>query len=176
MKTLLKRLGAVALLGAVLIGQGAPVTAAGMLAPPQDEVLLTVSGAIAETNTEAGEAVFDRAMLEALDPVIIETSTIWTDGVQRFRGVPLVTLLDRLGAEGTILRALALNDYAIEIPVSDAVEGGPIIAFERNDEPMSVRDKGPLWVIYPYDVVPEYKSERIYARSIWQLVSIEVLP
>lgn len=176
MKTLLKRLGAVALLGAVLIGQGAPVTAAGMLAPPQDEVLLTVSGAIAETNTEAGEAVFDRAMLEALDPVIIETSTIWTDGVQRFRGVPLVTLLDRLGAEGTILRALALNDYAIEIPVSDAVEGGPIIAFERNDEPMSVRDKGPLWVIYPYDAVPEYKSERIYARSIWQLVSIEVLP
>ncbi len=176
MGSLLKRLGAVALLGAVLIGQGAPVTAAGMLAPPQDEVLLTVSGAIAETNTEAGEAVFDRAMLEALDPVIIETSTIWTDGVQRFRGVPLVTLLDRLGAEGTILRALALNDYAIEIPVSDAVEGGPIIAFERNDEPMSVRDKGPLWVIYPYDAVPEYKSERIYARSIWQLVSIEVLP
>lgn len=176
MISLLKRLGAVALLGAVLIGQGAPVTAAGMLAPPQDEVLLTVSGAIAETNTDAGEAVFDRAMLEALDPVIIETSTIWTDGVQRFRGVPLVTLLDRLGAEGTILRALALNDYAIEIPVSDAVEGGPIIAFERNDEPMSVRDKGPLWVIYPYDAVPEYKSERIYARSIWQLVSIEVLP
>jgi hypothetical protein len=176
MGSLLKRLGAVALLGAVLIGQGAPVTAAGMLAPPQDEVLLTVSGAIAETNTEAGEAVFDRAMLEALDPVIIETSTIWTDGVQRFRGVPLVTLLDRLGAEGTILRALALNDYAIEIPVSDAVAGGPIIAFERNDEPMSVRDKGPLWVIYPYDAVPEYKSERIYARSIWQLVSIEVLP
>jgi hypothetical protein len=41
---------------------------------------------------------------------------------------------------------------------------------------MSVRDKGPLWVIYPYDAVPEYKSERIYARSIWQLVSIEVLP
>lgn len=176
MKTLLKRLGAVALLGAVLIGQGAPVAAAGVLAPPQDEVLLTVSGAIAETNTEAGEAVFDRAMLEGLDPVIVETSTIWTDGVQRFRGVPLVTLLDRLGAEGTILRALALNDYAIEIPVSDAVEGGPIIAFERGGEPMSVRDKGPLWVIYPYDAVPEYKSERIYARSIWQLVSIEVLP
>lgn len=176
MGSLLKRLGAVALLGAVLIGQGAPVTAAGMLAPPQDEVLLTVSGAIAETNTEAGEAVFDRAMLEALDPVLIETSTIWTDGVQRFRGVPLVTLLDRLGAEGTILRALALNDYAIEIPVSDAVAGGPIIAFERGGEPMSVRDKGPLWVIYPYDAVPEYKSERIYARSIWQLVSIEVLP
>ncbi|RYH00603.1 oxidoreductase, partial [Salipiger sp. IMCC34102] len=39
---------------------------------------------------------------------------------------------------------------------------------------MQVRDKGPLWIVYPYDDTPEYRSEVIYSRSIWQLDRIEV--
>jgi hypothetical protein len=39
---------------------------------------------------------------------------------------------------------------------------------------MSVRDKGPLWLIYPYDSKAEYQSETIYSRSIWQLVKIDL--
>jgi hypothetical protein len=39
---------------------------------------------------------------------------------------------------------------------------------------MSVRDKGPLWVIYPYDS-DDYRSEVIYSRSIWQLDRLEVV-
>ena len=76
--------------------------------------------------------------------------------------------------EGT-LKATAINDYAVEIPVEDAVEGGPIIAFMRNGAPMSVRDKGPLWIVYPYDSDPAYQTEVIYSRSIWQLDRIEVM-
>ena len=68
------------------------------------------------------------------------------------------------------------HDYAVEIPVSDSVEDGPILAYELNGAPMSVRDKGPLWLVYPYDQNPEYRSEVIYSRSIWQLDRIEVLP
>lgn len=137
------------------------------------EVLLTVSGAIKATN--AGDvAALDLAILEAMGTVEFETETIWTQGVQSFQGVPLVTLLDRLGAEGSVIAASALNDYTIEIPMSDAVEGGPIIAFRQNGEALSVRDKGPLWVVYPYDSRSEYQTEVIYARSIWQLARIEV--
>jgi hypothetical protein len=44
-----------------------------------------------------------------------------------------------------------------------------------DDRPMSVREKGPLWVIYPFDDVPEYQNETIYSRSIWQLDRIEVV-
>ena len=73
------------------------------------------------------------------------------------------------------LRATAINDYTVEIPVSDAVEGGPIIAYSVDGKPMSVRDKGPLWVIYPYDSGAQYRSEVIYSRSIWQLDRIEVV-
>jgi hypothetical protein len=113
-------------------------------------------------------------MLEAFDAVEIQTTTIWTEGVQTFVGVELDDLLAAIGAEGTTLRAIALNDYAVNIPVTDAADGGPIIAYIRNDEPMSIRDKGPLWIIYPYDSSPEFQSELIFSRSIWQLNRIEV--
>lgn len=169
-RTAFAALNALALSALLAVG-----AAAQDLPIPQGETLLSVTGRIAVTNV-GDSARFDREMLEALGAERFETTTIWTDGVQSFTGVPLVTLLSELGAEGETLRATALNDYAIEIPVSDAVEGGPIIAYRQNGSPMSVREKGPLWVVYPYDSASAYQSEQIYARSIWQLVSIEVQP
>ena len=147
----------------------------GCARPAECEVLLNVTGAIGQTN--AGDAAaFDLAALEGMETVVIETTTIWTEGMQTFEGVALVDLLAAIEAEGANLRAIALNDYAVDIPVSDAVEGGPIVAFLRNGETMSLRDKGPLWVIYPFDSSPEYQTEQIYSRSIWQLDRIEVQP
>ena len=145
------------------------------LPAPAGEVVLTVTGALALSN--AGDtAVFDLAMLQALPVTSFVTTTIWTDGPQEFTGVALVDLLEALGLEGGMLRATAINDYAVDIPAADAVEGGPILAFARNGDAMSVREKGPLWVVYPYDSNADYRTELVYSRSIWQLDRIEVLP
>lgn len=144
------------------------------LAAPKGDVILTVSGAIDTTNAD-NMAQFDLPMLEALGGKVVETSTIWTDGTQTFQGVPLNVLVERLGFKGNKLRATAINDYAVEIPASDAVEGGPIIAYRLNGETMSVRDKGPLWIIYPYDADASFRSEVVYSRSIWQLDRIEAI-
>ena len=116
---------------------------------------------------------FDLAALEAMPAVEFTTTTTWTDGPQTFTGVSLADFLksNSLG-EGTI-RAYAINNYSVDIPSSDAIQGGPIIAYRRNGELMSVRDKGPLWIVYPYDSDPEYQSEVIYSRSIWQLDRLE---
>jgi len=119
------------------------------------------------------ETEYDREALEMLGAVTIETATIWTEGVQSFTGVPLATLAAELAIEDGVFLASAINDYTVEIPVSDAVEGGPIIAFLNNGEIMSIRDKGPLWIVYPYDDNPDYQAELIYSRSIWQLDRIE---
>lgn len=153
-----------------------PVNA--QLAPlpaPTDEVMLTVTGAIGVTN--AGDtAEFDLAMLEEIGVAGFATSTTWTQGVNQFDGVSLKALLDRLGVTSGMLKMYAINDYVVEVPVSDAVEGGPILAYAQNGERMSVRDKGPLWLLYPYDANPDYRTEVVYSRSIWQLVKIEVVP
>lgn len=142
--------------------------------PPEGDVILTVSGNIDVRN--AGDvAEFDIAMLQEFEPVVFSTSTIWTNGISEFTGVSLHAFLTSIGAEGDMIRATAINDYMVEIPVSDAVEGGPIIAYYLDGSEMSVREKGPLWIVYPFDSHPEYQTEVIYTRAIWQLDRIEIV-
>ncbi|MDV7144001.1 molybdopterin-dependent oxidoreductase [Tropicimonas sp. TH_r6] len=138
------------------------------LSEPAGDVVLTVSGTIGATNGD-GAARFDMDMLQAMPARTLVTTTIWTEGEQTFTGVELHAVLDLLGVENGEITATAINDYAVSIPVSDAVKDGPIVAYARNGEPMSVREKGPLWIIYPYDSSAEYRTETTYARSIWQL-------
>jgi hypothetical protein len=88
----------------------------------------------------------------------------------------MLTVTGAIGVTSGMLKMYAINDYVVEVPVSDAVEGGPILAYAQNGERMSVRDKGPLWLLYPYDANPDYRTEVVYSRSIWQLVKIEVVP
>lgn len=152
----------------------APPATAAELAAPEGEPILTVSGEIAHMNAD-GAALFDRAMLAALPVTEITTTTIWTEGAHRFTGVELKALLDAVGARGAALRAVALNDYSVTIPAADAVEGGPIVAYLMDGEEMSVREKGPLWIVYPYDARSEYRTETIYSRSIWQLSRLEIV-
>ena len=142
---------------------------------PTGEVILTVKGAI-ENQNPAGVYEFDMAMIKALPVVEVDTSSPWTEGVARFKGVALKDVLATVGAKGVVLSAAAINDYAVEIPVVDADVNGAFVAYEMNGAEMSVREKGPLWVLYPFDGKPELKAEEFYARSIWQLKSIEVKP
>ncbi|SMY07660.1 molybdopterin-dependent oxidoreductase [Flavimaricola marinus] len=141
---------------------------------PTGEVVLRISGADLPHNVDDALA-FDMEMLRDIEATEVETSTIWTDGVQTFVGVSLAAMMEHIGVEDGMLFATAINDYTVEIPVSDAVEGGPIIAYEQNGRPMSVRDKGPLWIVYPFDSSAEYRTEVVYSRSIWQLDRIEIV-
>ena len=49
-----------------------------------------------------------------------------------------------------------------------------VLALKRNGEYLSVRDKGPLFIVYPYDTNVELRSPRYYGRSAWQLASLIV--
>lgn len=138
---------------------------------PQGDVLLTIT----HGGNDGQTIELDFAGLEALGLTTIETSTIWTEGTQVFEGVELAAITKALGISSGSISAVALNDYTVEIPVSDAIDGGPILAIKRNSVPMSVRDKGPVWVIYPYDSSAKYRTEVVYSRSIWQLARIDFM-
>jgi len=144
-----------------------------VLADAHATPLLTISGDSVEADSET--LMLDRDALSALPETTFETSTIWTDGVHSFTGVSLADLMVELGVVDGTLVATAINDYAVEIPISDAVEGGPIVAYLMDGEEMTVRDKGPLWIVYPYDSDAAYRSEVIYSRSIWQLDRLEII-
>lgn len=157
---------AAAFLTVVLFAQG--VVSSTSLAAPEGRIMLRVSGDISARNV-GNEAHFDLALMEQLGTETVVTTTIWTEGEQEFRGTPLAAIVRAIGAETGTLRALAINDYSIEIPVQEALNNGAIVAFERNGSMMSVRDKGPLWIVYPYDSHTKYQAEVFYSRSVWQL-------
>ena len=144
------------------------VSASEPLQAPTGQVLLTVSGEIFATN-HGDAAQFDLDMLRRLPRIEFRTTTLWTDGEKTFVGVPLSALLDHLGANSGQLRALAINDYSVTFDLVDIGADAPIVAYLMDGQTMSRRDKGPLWVVYPYDSDAAYQSEVIYSRSIWQL-------
>lgn len=156
--------------------------------PGQADGLPVLSGPVILTATgldpavfPGGQVEFDLAMLKSLGAETITTTSIWTDGDHAFTGVPLAEMIRYLHAEKAKLSLHALNDYAVEIPpaADDPVQAesdkAPILAYEMDGAPMPVRDKGPVWVIYPYDESPIYRTDTVYTRSVWQLDRIDVL-
>jgi hypothetical protein len=158
---------------ALVLALGAVRSGAEPLPAPAGEPILTVAGAIATTNGD-GVLALDAALFDALPQHSFTTGTIWTEGSATYSGVLLRDLLAAAGVTGGTLTLIALNDYQISMPVEDAAADGPLLANRVDGQPMSVRDKGPVWLIYPYDDVAGYRSEQTYARSIWQLSRIEV--
>ena len=137
------------------------------------KVVLTITGQVAHAN--AGDhADFDMAMLEKLPQRSFTTATPWYTQPRTFTGPLLRDVLAAAGARGAVLHAVALNDYKIEIPAADAETFDVIVARLLDGKPMAVREKGPLFIIYPFDSRTELRSERYYSRSAWQLRTLDV--
>lgn len=147
-------------------------SAAEPLPRPQGPVLLTISGNVSQTNAP-GQAQFDRAMLEALGSAAYTTSSEVSTTPMKFEGVPLRAVLERVGAQGKALKAKALNDYEVAIPLED-LQFEPILAMKVDGRVITARDKGPLWVVYPRDQQPVLQDVRYDARWVWQLNRLQV--
>jgi len=150
----------------------AGAASADTLPVPTDHVVLSVSGGITVTNEE-GAAKFDRAMLKNLKVTKLKTTTPWTEGVQEFEGVLASDLMAALGAQGSVVVATAINDYKVEIPASDFTKFPVLLAWSMNGKELSVRDKGPIWIIYPQDDFAELRTAETKNKWIWQLKSLD---
>lgn len=146
---------------------------AGALPSPEGPVVLSISGAIGRTNV-GDRADFDRSMLTAFPRHELVTYTPWTEGPQTFSGPALSDVLAAVEVAGTVMRAIALNDYEIDIPVSDAEKHDVLLALYHDGEPMGIRDMGPIWIIYPLDEEAAAASVPLSQRMVWQLRSLMV--
>jgi hypothetical protein len=134
------------------------------------EATLTVN------NLKTGETVsFTDSEISALPQHGFKSSTIWTEGVLYFSGPSLKTVLEAAGAAPARLRIFALNDYNIEFPVSHIGQDSPVLANRIDGKPFSVREKGPFWIVFPFDRDPAFRSEDIFSLSVWQVERIDIL-
>lgn len=157
----------------VILLTHSPHSQAETLEPAPANPILTITGSIGATH-QNGAALFDIAMLEKIGLKTLETKTPWTEGVTRFEGVLMRDLMAAVKAQGKTVIASAINDYKSEIPLSDFTEMDVILATRIAGQPLSIRDKGPLWIIYPFDAVPNINDEVHYNRCVWQLIHFEV--
>jgi hypothetical protein len=164
-------LSALSLLAA--FGWGGIAVRAGELPRPQGPVTLTISGGIANTNAE-GVAEFDLNMLENIGLSEFTTATAWFEDEVYFEGVLARELFAVVMAEGKVVHARALNGYHVEIPVDDFRAYDVLLALKMNGSYMKIRDKGPIWLVYPQSAHDELDRTEIHSRWIWQLESIEV--
>lgn len=142
-------------------------------AKPAGKVLLTLTGNIQNTNDD-GKAVFDLASLEKLGMVSFQTTSPWYNGRTKFEGIPMRKLMEYVGAKGSVLNVVALNDYTTVIPLSDFQKYNAILALKVNGEYMRIRDKGPSFIVYPYDSLPELNNQIYYSRSAWQVSKMKI--
>jgi hypothetical protein len=143
------------------------------LDPPAGKVVLTVAGELQHRNSPEG-ASFDMAMLQKLPQRSFMTKTPWYAEPRKFTGVALRDLLDAVGAAPRTMKAVALNDYRVDIPVDDALKGDLLVAYALDDKPMLVRDKGPIVLMFPFDSRPELRNAINYSRAAWQLKALEL--
>lgn len=164
------------LVAAVLFLLPAAAMADGLPAPTGD-VILTITGEVSKTNakSDSGDAAdLDRAMLEALPQQVIVTQTPWHEGEITFEGPLLSDIMELVGGSGEYAGVTALDDYSVDVPVSDFAEHGPILALKTNGNYMPEDDKGPLFVIYDYDGKPGLNTEEYHSRSVWSVRTIEL--
>ena len=112
--------------------------------------------------------------LLALPQVTIETSTPWDEEEITFSGPTLKALLTRYNITEGELNLYASNRYQIQVPWDYIEDTTPIIANRMNGSPFSRRQRGPLWLIFPFDSDDRYQSYEVSAMSIWQLISMEI--
>ncbi len=166
-RSLMGCIAGAAVLRAERFAAGAP------LASPSSKVILIVSGKIKNTNN-GDAAVLDRDMIEAIGMTSIRTATPWYSGIMTFEGVPMTNLLATVGAYGTEVTALALNDYSTTIPIEDFETYKVILALKRNGNYMPISDKGPLFIIYPFDSDTQLQQQKYYSRAAWQVARLVV--
>lgn len=151
----------------------AAVFKAGQRMPvPSGKPVLSLTGKISARN-QAAAFVFDQPMLQQLGVRQVRLYEPWTKQNLDFRGVWLADLLAIAGvqADATTLRIVALDDYAVDLSLTDIRAGGIMLATQAGDgKQIPVADGGPTRVVYMGGV----KAGANPDQWIWSIKTIDV--
>lgn len=151
---------------------------------------LALAGVVASSNAHSSEPILkvqglssgqqtsialDLPTMDKMPQTTFSTKTPWHNGVTEFSGVLLKDFLTATRLKGTKLQIIALNDYEVEADLSELLEAGALLATRQNGAIMPVSDKGPVFLVFPFDSRPELQHQTYYSRAVWQIAEINVL-
>lgn len=83
-------------------------------------------------------------------------------------------MLKLSGKTGQSIRLQALNGCYITLPISDVERYNPLLAYRRDDNLLTIREKGPFILIYPFHKFTTLNQQLYINRSIWQTHEIHI--
>jgi len=160
------------------------------LKAPSGPVLLTVTGAVANTNrgpfdetkdiffknqqvTFQRAAAFDLAMLEALAQRTVEADYPQGGPLHKFTGPLLRDVLKAAGAAGKVARVLAVDGYNQEIELHEIEQWPILLALKQDGAYLGLGGFGPTRIVFPRRDVPAL-ADRNDDKWVWAVVHIEV--
>lgn len=138
------------------------------LAPPAGEPIFWVSGNITESNAEVG-VEFDQSMIDNMVQHTVNTNNHVVEQVVEYRGPAISDILRSVGAKGESVKVIAWDDYVVTIPISDINKYQVILATHEAGKRMTIDDKGPLFVVFPFSNYAELRNDFFYSLSVWQV-------
>ncbi len=166
-----------------LLALGTPVLAEG-------PTLLTITGSVENANRGAvdpefdklfsfNDISFDRAMevdretLLKLPQVTVKTDFPKGGEMVEFTGPTVEDVLKLAGAEGDTVTIQAMDGYAVDIPMSELIGKGGVVALSRDGRDFGIGNFGPTQIVFP-------RAERADLADmpddwwVWQIYHISV--
>lgn len=186
------------LLTATALAAVAPMVPAAVRAPPvAGPGMLTVSGAITNSNRGPLDAaldqmmvkhgvaferahVFEAAALQRLAAVHVQPTLEYDAKVHALAGPLLNTVLEAAGvapASEVMLSLRAVDGYAVALSLADARSYRMIVATEIDGHALALGGLGPQWAVYEADTLAAFKDKPLKERfglCPWGLYNIDV--
>ncbi|SDW31560.1 hypothetical protein SAMN05444358_101483 [Ruegeria halocynthiae] len=162
------------------------------LAPPEGHVILTMGGAVDETNlpargeddggllgfleiTHDGAAGFDAFMLDGLEQIEITIPYGPPDNqrIYTFSGPLLSDVMALAGAAGKTALPMAMDGYQAEIRWQSIETHQPIVATRADGIPMGIGGYGPTMIVFPPTDDSELAQEQA-SQQVWAIAYIAI--
>lgn len=139
----------------------------------QDDTLLSIQVA-QDSDCNSSGALLTEEHILALPQQQFTTLHKWSPVAQTFSGPLLEDVLNIYCKDVTSIELSALNNYSLTLDFKLTKQYQPIVAHSINGNRLSIRDKGPLWVMIDHER-HNIKKKNLEGMMIWQLSDIMIL-
>lgn len=105
----------------------------------------------------------------------IITNTPWHDDLAKYTGVTLENFLQQYGdSEISKISISAMNGYIVDEDIGTFVNAGAMLVWLMNDHPISVHNKGPIIIVFPWYQNNSLRQDFFTSLAVWHVKSIHI--
>lgn len=126
------------------------------------------------TSCGSKELIFSEKQLKELPQQTFRTKHTWAVEAQEFTGPLLADVLKLICPSAQDIYLRSLDQYSVMVNFQKVAKYQAILALKINGKSLSIREKGPLWLMINTDgyKVPTRSLDSLF---VWQLYYIRVL-